>query len=178
MRAPFSLGQQSSGHLSPGAHRQRRGGVAATLTANFAVSFFTSRAASQLTCKTQIGMQEDQPDFVAQPDFKDVFGHEEFEGYTDVSHLWPRMDSVSDSNTDLKSSTQDKNLVIKREDSFDSRLLVSNVSSHRDQLLHTDRTHTYIFHDVEHSIVYASQYVASRTFSELQSVQHDFDDLQ
>ncbi len=125
-------------------------------------------------------MLEDHPDFVAQPDFKDVFGHEESEGHNDVSHLWAHMDTVSDSKTDRRSSphTKDKKLLNEREGAFDSRLLESNVSSNRNQPINTGRTNSYIFHDGEHPTVNASQYVASTTFSELQSVQDDFDDLQ
>ncbi len=106
-----------------------------------------------------------------------MIGHEESEAHNDVSHLWAHMDTVSDSKTD-RSHTQKTKILNEREGAFDSRLLESNVSSNRNQPINTGRTNSYTFHDGEHSIVNASQYVASTTFSELQRVQDDFDDLQ
>jgi hypothetical protein len=120
----------------------------------------------------------DHTDMVAQSDFKDVFKHEESEEVYDVSHLWPRMDSLSDSETDRRSIPRDVKAVIESENAFDCRLTGSNVSSKRSLLIHTNRGNSYHFDDCDQLLLNASLYVASTTHSEHQSIQADFDELQ
>jgi hypothetical protein len=107
------------------------------------------------------GIDEGCSDLVAQSDFDDVFKHEELEEIYDVSHLWPRMDSISDSETDRRSMQS-----------------AVNMSSERNLLIHTTRTGPYHYDDCEPPHFNASQYVASTTFNEYQCVQADFDELQ
>ena len=117
-------------------------------------------------------------DLVAQSDFKDVFEHDASEEFYDVSHLWPRMDSLSDSETDRRRTPRDIKLLNERDDLFDCRTMGSTVSSKRSQLIHSNRANSYLSYDCEHPLVNARQFGASKTFSEHQIVQDDFDDLQ
>ncbi len=114
---------------------------------------------------------------VAQSDFDDVFKHEDSDDFCDVAHLWPRMDGLSHWETDRR-IPRDVKLLCEKENPFDCRQMGGKISSKLNLLLHTNRTSSYHFDDGEPPLFNASQYVASTTFNEHQSVQADFNELQ
>ena len=120
----------------------------------------------------------DHPDQVTQSDFKEVFKHEEPEEIYDVSHLWPRMDSMSDWETDRRSIPRDVKLLHEKENSYGCRKMESDGFSKRNLLINAGRSNSHHYDDCEQPLFNASLYVASTTFNEHQSVQADFDELQ
>ncbi len=113
----------------------------------------------------------DNPCFVAQSDFSNVFKHEESEEFCDISHLWPCMDRLS-SETDRRKIPRD----FTPDDFFDCRTMGAPVSSNRSQPIHTNQSISTSY-DCEHPLINARQCVANTTYDEHLSVQDDFDDL-
>ena len=117
----------------------------------------------------------DHLNFVAQSDFSNVYIHEASEEFCVISHLWPRMDSLT-SETDNRKIPRDLTPQNGRDVLFDCRTREEPVSSKRSLPIHANQAISTSY-DCEHPLINARQCVANTTYDEHQSVQDDFDDL-
>lgn len=124
-----------------------------------------------------VGKCCDHLDFVAQSDFSSIFEQDESEEFCDISHLWPRMDSLT-SESDRRILPRDLAQHYKRDDLFDCRTMEPPSSSEDSQLIHSNENQAIcISYGCEHELINARQCVANMTCNEHQTVQDDFDDL-